>query len=242
MPPFVLGESWTTAILLVTIGYSAGSISFDHWKQMVQDILLPLYACGVLGYIILRIYHVAVEPRLRPSYDIKQPPAAAAAAAAASSILDESKARLAPMPVDLTGTFKLVENNNFEELLAAQGVPWALRSAANRARPTHKITHQGNLLTIKIEGIIETQTTYQIGGPPTENPVRGRLFRDHVTYLEDKTGIQTLKHAVNDGYTVRVCRRLAPDRSGLTMTSTVKFDDESKENVECKQIFQRIEG
>jgi hypothetical protein len=142
----------------------------------------------------------------------------------------------------MTGTYKLVENDNFEELLAAQGIPWALRSAANRARPTHKFTHRGNLLTIKIQGIIESETKYHIGGSPTETAVRGRQFHDSVTYLEDKTGIQTLKRAINDGYTVRVCRRLSPDKSKLTMTSTVTFDDETKGSVDCRQIFERIES
>lgn len=219
-------------MLLLVTGYSAGTISLDQWQRLVRDIIIPLYACGVVGYIALRIYYVVIEPRLLPR------PAEKSAIPA----IDEAEAALAPQPVDLTGTYKLVENNNFEELLAAQGVPWALRSAANRARPTHKFTHKGNLLTIKIEGIIETETTYHIGGPPTETSVRGRLFRDHVTYLEDNSGIQTLKRAVNDGYNVRVCRRLAPDRSGITMTSTITFDDKSKETVECKQIFRKIES
>lgn len=223
-------DAWKMALILM-IGFSAGSISLDHWRRIVHEILIPLYCCGIVGYITLRIYHVVVEPRVLPAPGPKMK----------ESDVEESKITSAPQPIDLTGTFKLVENHNFEELLAAQGVPWALRSAANRARPTHKITHKGNFLNIKIEGIIETQTTYQIGGPPTENSVRGRLFRDCVTYLEDRNGIQTTKKAVNDGYTIRVCRRLTPDRSGLTMTSTVTFDDEDKETVECKQVFERVE-
>ncbi len=209
-----------------------GSIQLDDWRRIVHDILIPLYACGVASYIVLRIYHVLIEPRL---VLVKK-------AVPQAPVIDESKAVLAPQPIDMTGTYKLMENYNFEEILAAQGVPWALRSAANRARPTHKITHKGNLLTIKIEGIIETETTYEIGGPPTASSVRGRQFEDSVTYLDDDMGIQTMKRAVNDGYSVRVCRRLAPDRSQLTMTSTVTFDDKDNETVECKQIFQRIDN
>jgi hypothetical protein len=217
------------------VGYIAGSVTLDDWQRIFNETLIPLYACGVLTYIVLRVYHVVIEPRIVGVPVPKSLPPAL-------SIDSTSRALLAPQPIDMTGTFKLLENNNFEELLAAQGVPWALRSAANRARPTHKITHRGNILTIKIEGIIETETTYEIGGSPTDSSVRGRQFKDSVTYLEDKTGIQTMKRAINDGYSVRVCRRLAPDRSRLTMTSTLTFDDKSRETVECIQIFHRIES
>lgn len=227
-------ERAPTAILFVAVGYFVGSSNIDEWKRVVHDIIIPLYVCGVVGYIVLRIYHVVIEPRLLSITSVKT--------VSHAPSIDESKAILAPQPIDMTGTYKLVENQNFEELLAAQGVPWALRSAANRARPTHKITHKGNLLTIKIEGIIETETTYEIGGLPTDSSVRGRQFKDLVTYLDDKTGIQTMKQAVNDGYSVRVCRQLAPDRSHLTMTSTLTFDDKTKETVESRQIFQRIDS
>ena len=219
---------------LLLLGYLAGSLSLDDWRRLVNEILIPLYCFGVAWYILLRFYYVVVEPRLVASVKNQLAPQVPS--------INEAKAALAPQPVDMTGTFKLVENDHFEALLAAQGVPWALRSAANRARPTHRIMHKGNLLTIKIEGIIESQSTYEINGNPTESAVRGRVFRDHVTYLEDNSGIQTLKRAVNDGYTVKVCRRLTPDQSKLTMTSAVTFDDESKEAVECTQIFERLEN
>jgi hypothetical protein len=86
-------------------------------------------------------------------------------------------------PIDMSGAFKLVSNDNFEGFLAVQGLPWALRRAANQARPVHRITHVGCHLTIKIEGIIESQTSYIINGPPVETNVRGRIFRDAVSYL-----------------------------------------------------------
>jgi hypothetical protein len=114
-----------------------------------------------------------------------------------------------------------------------------LLSAANRARPTHRITHKGNSVTIKIEGIIESQTTYQIHGPPVQGLVRGRLFEDSVVYIEN--GIQTTKRAVDDGYTIRVCRRLSEDKQQILMDSTVIFDDESKDEIPSNQIFQRTE-
>ena len=142
--------------------------------------------------------------------------------------------------VDMTGAYQLVENHNFEQLLAVQGVPWALRRAANKLRPIHRFTHVKNDLTIKVEGIIETQSSYVIGGPPVTCEIRGRKFQDTLEYLSD--GIQTLKHAVDDGYTIIVSRRLSKDRKTLTMTSTVKFGDPSKEEVQATQIFQLMAG
>jgi hypothetical protein len=235
-------EGLPAAAVLVLVGHLSSSLSIDDWQRIVNLVLLPVYTALVIGYITLRVYHVVIEPRLKATTTTTtQGERSLNDIAAAASTFDESEEASAPQPIDMTGVFRLVENHNFEELLAAQGIPWALRSAANRARPTHKFTHKGNLLTIKIQGIIESETKYHIGGAPTETAVRGRQFHDTVTYLEDKTGIQTLKRAVNDGYTVRVCRRLSPDKSTLTMTSTVYFDDESKDAIDCRQLFERID-
>lgn len=239
-------EGLPTAAALVLLGHLSSSLSIDDWHRIVNQVLLPVYTAIVISYIVVRFYHVVVEPRLRRATSTTtregNQSIAGAPTTTSSSTIDEAQEALAPQPIDMTGTYKLVENDNFEELLAAQGIPWALRSAANRARPTHKFTHRGNLLTIKIQGIIESETKYHIGGSPTETAVRGRQFHDSVTYLEDKTGIQTLKRAINDGYTVRVCRRLSPDKSKLTMTSSVTFDDETKGSVDCRQIFERIDS
>ena len=252
-PSFLsITEGLPVAVALVLVGRLTSTLTIDDWKNVIHQVLLPIYAAGIAGYLVLRIYHVVLEPLLLeailPSHKKKKrggdgvlvgPPTLQEEEEGG---FDEAKEALAPQPIDMTGIYKLVENDNFEELLAAQGIPWALRSAANRARPTHKFTHRGNLLTIKIQGIIESETKYHIGGRATETAVRGRQFHDTVTYLEDKTGIQTLKRAINDGYTVKVCRRLSPDKSKLTMTSTVDFDDESKDSVECRQIFERIDS
>lgn len=112
--------------------------------------------------------------------------------------------------------------------------------AANQARPTHRLTHTGRRLVIKIEGIIESQTTYLIGGPPTRCNVRGRIFEDTVKYLENEKGIFVNKHAVTEDYDVTVQRELADDRQSICMTSTAIFPDD-RPSVKCVQQFQRIE-
>jgi hypothetical protein len=147
---------------------------------------------------------------------------------------------LKDQPVDLTGAYRLVSNENFEGFLAAQGVPWALRNAANRARPLHRITHRGRVLTIKIEGIIESQTTYLIDGPPVETNVRGRIFEDVVNYLGDgKRGIVVRKKALTEDYDVTVQRELSEDGTVITMTSTATFRDD-RPFVQSKQIFHKV--
>jgi hypothetical protein len=112
--------------------------------------------------------------------------------------------------------------------------------AANQARPTHRITHRGRQLTIKIEGIIESQTTYMINGPPVETNVRGRIFADQVKYLDNCKGILVSKRALTEDYDVTVQRELSDDKQAITMTSTASFRD-GRPTVTCIQQFERIE-
>ena len=109
-------------------------------------------------------------------------------------------------------------------------------------RPVHRITHRGNRITIKIEGIIETETTYIINGPPVEIDIRGRIFRDQYTYLESGKGIKGIKKAITENYDVYVQRFLSEDMQKLTLVSRVVFrDGDDREPVECTQIFERIQ-
>ena len=120
------------------------------------------------------------------------------------------------------------------------GVPWALRRAACKARPVHRITHKGNRLTIRIEGIITTQTTYIINGPPVEINIRGRIFLDRVTYLDNGQGIRGVKKAITENYDVFIERVLSDDKQTIVLTSQAVFKD-GKEPIESRQVFQRIE-
>jgi hypothetical protein len=146
-----------------------------HW---IPNGLVPLYTLAVVLYLSLRFYYDRYVVRTRRPKETTDE----AAAAAATESYDESSQRR-PQPVDMTGRYRLVENHNFEALLQAQGVPWFLVSAASKARPTHHLTHRGDALTIKIQGIIESETTYIVNGPSIETNIRGRLFRDTMTYL-----------------------------------------------------------
>jgi hypothetical protein len=165
-------------------------------------------------------------------------------AAAAATADDDSMNKIVPsetvyQPINLTGVYKLISNTNYEEFLAAQGVSWALRRAANQARPIHRITHIGNTLTIQIQGIIESQTTYIINGPPVETNVRGRLFLDQAKYIDN--GIQVFKTAVEEDYDVTVTRELSEDGQQIILTGCAIFRDENIPTVQTIQVFQRLE-
>jgi hypothetical protein len=86
-------------------------------------------------------------------------------------------------PIDMTGNYQLILNENFEAFLGTQGVPRMFQSIASKSRPIHRIIHIGSNLSIKIEGIVDTYTEYSIDGPSIITKIRGKPFTDSVTYL-----------------------------------------------------------
>jgi hypothetical protein len=251
----VLGSSRprsTSPLGLILLGAAlATSQSFQQVVQWLKDhaesLLVPLYIAIVTVYLTYVAFREHLDPVLRVLFEKKAQgleSMSSRVAAPSTSELDPAFLRKAdlddPQPVDLTGVYKLISNDNFDGFLEVQGVPWALRRAANAARPVHRITHRGSHLTIKIEGIIESQTTYIINGPPVETNVRGRIFRDQVTYLENDRGIVVRKTAVTENYDVTVQRELSTDAQHIVMTSTAMFRDE-RVPVQCIQHFDRLE-
>jgi hypothetical protein len=137
----------------------------------IPNKLIPLYTVTILLYLSLRYLHDESVQRKK-----KEIATNSASIAVAPSLLSTTAIALKeggpPPPIDLSGCYNLTENHNFEALLQAQGVPWFLVSAANKARPTHRITQDGCHIKIKIEGIIESETMYIVGGPPVETILR----------------------------------------------------------------------
>eukprot|EP00977_Amphora_coffeiformis_P018646 scaffold6634_cov158-Amphora_coffeaeformis.AAC.4 len=221
---------------------SLANVILSTVQTTVQQYLVPCYTTLVLLYLAYSAFRIPLEPFLNSIRFISaKPQVAAPVPAEVRTAPVVPAAALEEQPFDLSGAYKLRSNDNFDGFLAVQGVPWALRRAANQARPLHRITHQGNCLTIKIEGIIESQTTYIINGPPVETNVRGRIFEDSVSYLEDgAVGIIVRKKAVTENYDVSVQRVLSEDKTRITMTSRATFRD-GKEPVQCVQIFDRVE-
>jgi len=221
---------------------------------ILESILLPMYSMLVVAYLTALIFRKQLQPVsnfLRSSSRCQQertaPVLAGPTTHEPNKVKEENEIEndnddnsSTPQPIDLTGVYKLISNDNFEGFLAVQGVSWALRRAANQARPTHRITHRGRKLTIRIEGLIESQTTYWINGPPVETNVRGRIFQDVVQYLDNHKGILVSKKALTDDYDVTVQRELSDDRQEITMTSTAYFRD-GRDPVQCIQRFRRCE-
>ena len=142
--------------------------------------------------------------------------------------------------IDLNGSFRLEKNINFVDFLAAQGVSWALRVAANKAVTTHHITHKNNQLKIRVQGIINSETEYIINGPPIESKVKDRVYLDYVSYVNNKQGVQVLKVNKEHDYNIKVVRTFSsPDKSLLVVTSTATFSD--GKIVQAIQHYRRLE-
>mmetsp|Transcript_5457 Transcript_5457/g.6698 ORF Transcript_5457/g.6698 Transcript_5457/m.6698 type:complete len:551 (-) Transcript_5457:243-1895(-) len=137
--------------------------------------------------------------------------------------------------VNLSGTFKLFHNQNFDVFLKALKVPALLRRGALATRPIHKYTHEGKSFRVQIEGIIKGDTTFEIYGPPTISSMRHLKFLDHVSYTEDKGGIVVRKVLQNrpknfsnkDFSEIIVTRELSKNGKKMLLTSVAIGGDGS---------------
>lgn len=228
---------WTLVLAGILLGQSGLATStIDTCTRFVQAVLVPLYGLCAFGYLARLVWewHQALEEtKLRESR-------LRASQVMPVGVEESTGADSEDGVLNMTGSYQLVKNDNFEGFLEVQGVPWALRRAANQARPIHKITHVGKSVTIQIKGIIESQTTYIVDGPPVQTSIRGRIFQDAMKYLESGDGIQVSKKAVTENYDITVTRRLNSDKSKITMVSRASFND-GRDPVESFQEFVRLQ-
>lgn len=265
-----------TAVLLL-VGYSLGSSSsgiLSCIEDWIHNVGVTLYTLCTVLYLSVRFYHDGHRkrsPKTPPTKNVSDEDDETTMPSLRMSstlTIEEENEPLPNAPIDLTGAYKVVENDNFGAFLQAQGLPWFLCNAASKARPTHTFEHSNYRdLTIHIQGIIESQTAYRIDGPHTETQIRGRVFRDSVEYLycsfgKNCVGIRTQKIAVGEGYHVEVQRRFVragetwippeghatydldvpSDKDRLIMMNEVVFDDDStKESVKASQLFHRVD-
>eukprot|EP00521_Asterionellopsis_glacialis_P013442 CAMPEP_0195309680 /NCGR_PEP_ID=MMETSP0707-20130614/38859_1 /TAXON_ID=33640 /ORGANISM="Asterionellopsis glacialis, Strain CCMP134" /LENGTH=249 /DNA_ID=CAMNT_0040373977 /DNA_START=32 /DNA_END=781 /DNA_ORIENTATION=- len=246
MASSTLNSPWRMLVLGMLLGQTSSgrglslSIALEAFQEWVNITLVPVYALAVSLYIVIQ---VSEESSILTKYfTTSRKKHTAKTDVVGLPPIFESELEgdgNEEGPVNMTGSYKLLKNDNFEGFLAVQGVPWALRRAADQARPTHHLTHKGKMLRIRIQGIIESETTYQIDGPPVETVIRGRKFRDTVKYLDTGDGIQVSKAVVDEDYDIKVTRRLSHDKKEITMTSVVTFTN-GQEPVKCVQIFERM--
>ncbi|GAX16450.1 hypothetical protein FisN_19Lh028 [Fistulifera solaris] len=219
-------------------------------RTYAEALLVSLYATGVTIYLLYSAYtrrrtNKFTQSAKRATKAVTTNTSSAPTTSIAATTEEDdalktpSTTQQTQPPIDLTGTYQLISNQGFEEFLAVQGVPWALRRAANAARPIHRITQTAQQLTIQIQGIIESETTYIINGPPVETNVRGRIFEDVVEYMEDNHGIRVRKKALTEDYDVTVERVLSEDKQEIVLTSTAFFRD-GRPSVSSVQLFRRV--
>ena len=226
--------SWLLLLLGICLGQSRigknAVFVLDTVTAIVNVVLIPIYTVCVVAFLMTRAWRPSERRRSTKHKEILVHPIP----------LPTSSETTNDGVFSLSGSYKLIKNDNFDGFLEIQGVPWALRRAADAARPTHTISHIGKTITIRIQGIIESQTTYEIDGPLVETNIRGRIFRDQMTYLESGDGIRVSKEGVTEDYNVETVRRLSSDKMTITMTSKAIFKDD-RGDVVCVQLFERIQ-
>ena len=144
--------------------------------------------------------------------------------------------------VNLSGSYKLLKNIDYQPFLAVQGVGWALRKAADSAALKHHLTHDPKKGTfhIKVEGLISSQMGYQIDGDPVETIIKDKVFSDTVSNLPGNTGVRIKKINAKEKYHIIAERTLGSDGNTITMEQKVVFDD-GRPGAKATQIFTRIE-
>ena len=151
--------------------------------------------------------------------------------------------------INLTGTYKLVHNENFESFLAVFKVPRVFCKAADKARPQHKYTHLKDTFRVQIDGIVKGDTTFQLNnGPPSTSYIRSHKFLDYASYLDDKVGIvirkvyqPSSKHSHDcAAKEILVIRELSKNGKRMILTSKA-LDADGNEIAVAVQTFLRIE-
>jgi len=238
---------WMWLVCGLIVGQNVVVVSetvLDNFLFVVDKVVVTAYCFLVFLFLFGESFvFVSVLPILQQLFRKAKLPlrqrrkrsaAEAGAAAKTASIENEEQ------PVDLTGAYRWASQENFDAFLEIQGVPWALRRAALNARPVHRIKHKGNRLTIRIEAMVTSQTTYILNGPAVETNVRGRIFKDRASYLPSGDGIEVRKTAVTENYDVIVTRQLRDNGKTIFLTGRAEFND-GRDPIESYQTFERIE-
>eukprot|EP00594_Rhizosolenia_setigera_P005147 CAMPEP_0178950492 /NCGR_PEP_ID=MMETSP0789-20121207/6683_1 /TAXON_ID=3005 /ORGANISM="Rhizosolenia setigera, Strain CCMP 1694" /LENGTH=101 /DNA_ID=CAMNT_0020631225 /DNA_START=113 /DNA_END=418 /DNA_ORIENTATION=+ len=96
------------------------------------------------------------------------------------------------------------------------------------------------MLKIRVAGIISSETTFTIDGPPMTTKVKDRVYKDYVSYAENGMAIQVMKINEKYNYKIRVLRKFTDKtREMLEVRSTAYFEKTGKE-VEAIQYYRRL--
>ncbi|XP_010354886.1 LOW QUALITY PROTEIN: retinol-binding protein 1 [Rhinopithecus roxellana] len=138
---------------------------------------------------------------------------------------------LREMPVDFTGYWKMLANENFEEYLRALDVNVALRKIANLLKPDKEIVQDGDHM------IIRTLSTFR-------NYIMdfqvGKEFEEDLTGIDDRKCMTTVSW---DGDKLQCVQK--GEKEGRGWTQWIEGDElhlEMRvEGVVCKQVFKKVQ-
>ncbi|XP_020035761.2 LOW QUALITY PROTEIN: retinol-binding protein 1 [Castor canadensis] len=137
---------------------------------------------------------------------------------------------LPDMPVDFTGYWKMLTNENFEEYLRALDVNVALRKIANLLKPDKEIVQEGDHM------IIRTLSTFRNYIMDFEV---GKEFEEDLTGIDDRKCMTTVSW---DGDKLQCVQK--GEKEGRGWTQWIEGDELHLEmrvqGVVCKQVFKKV--
>lgn len=124
----ILVRSYTTLVML----YLLAQVARRRVEALLKNKTVSRSWLDRLAFVLVRRLH---RSGFRvPVLDEAPPVTRLPDARTAEPVLVPEGIEAEEQPFDVTGSFKLISNEGFEAFLAVQGVPWALRRAANHGR------------------------------------------------------------------------------------------------------------
>jgi len=129
----------------------------------------------------------------------------------------------------LTGTFKLIKSENFDEYMKAVGVGFALRKLASAATPTTEISHDGDNWNIKTWTTFKTtEIKFKLGEEFEETTADGRTCKSTIT----KDGEDKLIHMQNcGGQNLKILREFTDDEMKMVL--------EGPKNITSTRVYKK---
>ncbi|XP_075402954.1 retinol-binding protein 1 isoform X2 [Tenrec ecaudatus] len=184
------------------------------------------------GFVRARNPAVAARPPAPPPQDVRFRAAHRPARAGPRCPGPARRPRPRPyMPVDFTGYWKMLSNENFEEYLRALDVNVALRKIANLLKPDKEIVQDGDHM------IIRTLSTFR-------NYIMdfhvGKEFEEDLTGIDDRKCMTTVSWAGDKLECVQ-----QGEKEGRGWTQWIEGDELHLEmraqGVVCKQVFRKVQ-
>lgn len=125
----------------------------------------------------------------------------------------------ASLRVDMSGIWKRIKLENYENFLAAQGASYLQRKLGCSIPMTHTITMSDDLMVMQLHekgGPIDTQYRYEIDGPAIQTETMKKEFRDQAKWEGHRIKIVKTRLPDED-YQVVTYRWLENDNRNLKM-------------------------